>query len=98
MIGIIARMQLALVLVLLVCSQTPAHDSWISRGGLRNAAGEWCCGEGDCFAIPTRGRGGPDLGPRLRPGAIAWLAWLEDFNPPPSLTGFPPKSFKNAVR
>jgi hypothetical protein len=26
-----------------------AHDSWISRGGLRNAAGEWCCGEGDCF-------------------------------------------------
>jgi hypothetical protein len=26
-----------------------AHDSWISRAGLRNAAGEWCCGEGDCF-------------------------------------------------
>ncbi len=26
-----------------------AHDSWISRGGLRNAAGEWCCGAGDCF-------------------------------------------------
>jgi len=30
-----------------------AHDSWISRGGHRNAAGEWCCGEGDCFVIPT---------------------------------------------
>lgn len=30
-----------------------AHDSWISRGGLKNAAGEWCCGEGDCFAIPS---------------------------------------------
>ena len=29
-----------------------AHDSWISRGGHRNAAGEWCCGEGDCFATP----------------------------------------------
>lgn len=25
-----------------------AHDSWISRGGLKNPAGEWCCGEGDC--------------------------------------------------
>jgi len=49
MSGFVARMQLALVLVLLACSQSPAHDSWISRGGLRNAAGEWCCGEGDCF-------------------------------------------------
>ena len=25
-----------------------AHDSWISRGGLKNAAGEWCCGDYDC--------------------------------------------------
>ena len=39
MSGFVARMQLALVLVLLACSQSPAHDSWISRGGLRNAAG-----------------------------------------------------------
>jgi hypothetical protein len=30
-----------------------AHDSWISRGGHRNGAGEWCCGEGDCFVIPS---------------------------------------------
>lgn len=30
-----------------------AHDSWISRGGLRNGAGEWCCGEGDCFVVPS---------------------------------------------
>jgi hypothetical protein len=28
------------------------HDSWISRGGHRNAAGEWCCGDGDCFVVP----------------------------------------------
>jgi hypothetical protein len=28
-----------------------AHDSWISRGGLRNAAGEWCCGLGDCGLV-----------------------------------------------
>jgi len=30
-----------------------AHDSWISRGAHKNAAGEWCCGEGDCFVIPS---------------------------------------------
>ena len=31
-----------------------AHDSWISRGGLRGvgpAAGEWCCGDGDCAML-----------------------------------------------
>lgn len=28
-----------------------AHDSWISKGGLRNAAGEWCCGQGDCARL-----------------------------------------------
>jgi hypothetical protein len=27
-----------------------AHDSWISRGGYRNPAGEWCCGATDCEA------------------------------------------------
>ena len=32
-----------------IISTAFAHDSWISRAGLRNAAGEWCCGEGDCF-------------------------------------------------
>ena len=31
-----------------------SHDSWISRGGLRNGAGEWCCGEGDCFVLEAR--------------------------------------------
>jgi hypothetical protein len=25
---------------------------WINRGGYRNVAGEWCCGEGDCFVVP----------------------------------------------
>jgi hypothetical protein len=29
-----------------------AHDLWINRGGYRNLAGEWCCGEGDCFVVP----------------------------------------------
>lgn len=30
---------------------SPAHDLWISQQGLRNSAGEWCCGAGDCFVI-----------------------------------------------
>ena len=25
---------------------------WINRGGYRNVAGEWCCGEGDCVVVP----------------------------------------------
>lgn len=29
-------------------SNTFAHDSWINRGGFRNTAGEWCCGDYDC--------------------------------------------------
>ncbi len=44
---------LVLVPALLAVSPAPAHDSWISRGGLRNSAGEWCCGEGDCFSVPA---------------------------------------------
>lgn len=38
---------------LLVSTDLFAHDSWISRGALRNGAGEWCCGEGDCFVVPS---------------------------------------------
>jgi hypothetical protein len=26
---------------------------WINQGGYRNAAGELCCGERDCFAVPV---------------------------------------------
>jgi hypothetical protein len=25
-----------------------AHESWISDRGLKNGAGEWCCGDYDC--------------------------------------------------
>lgn len=32
-----------------------AGQDWIMKGGHRNAAGEWCCGEGDCFEVePVR--------------------------------------------
>ncbi|HEY2136185.1 MAG TPA: hypothetical protein VGH49_09870 [Xanthobacteraceae bacterium] len=51
MSGILVR--LLVVGAALVCaSPSLAHDSWISRGALRNPAGEWCCGEGDCFVVP----------------------------------------------
>jgi len=36
-----------------------AHDSWISRGGLRNGAGEWCCGDGDCPVLNYTPRATP---------------------------------------
>ena len=52
MSGMLARGFVAGV-VLFVASDALAHDSWISRGGLRNPAGEWCCGEGDCFVVPN---------------------------------------------
>jgi len=45
------RLCVAFALFALVGSPSLAHDSWISRGGLRNASGEWCCGEGDCPAL-----------------------------------------------
>jgi hypothetical protein len=33
----------------------PPGEEWIMRGGHRNPAGEWCCGEGDCFMVePVR--------------------------------------------
>src|SRR5437016_9134581 len=51
MFGSLARLALVFVGLAFVIPDTSAHDSWISRGGHRNAAGEWCCGEGDCFAI-----------------------------------------------
>jgi hypothetical protein len=38
---------------LVLVSVSLAHDHWISRGGLKNTAGEWCCGAGDCFVVPS---------------------------------------------
>ena len=49
--SILARTLLASSLLMLTTTVF-AHDSWIQRGGHRNGAGEWCCGEGDCFVVP----------------------------------------------
>ena len=50
-----ARLLLVLLPAYFVVSLAFAHDqaSWIMKGGHKNGAGEWCCGEGDCFAIPS---------------------------------------------
>ncbi len=45
------RIFLPALLFATVCfaaSPTLAHENWISKGGLKNAAGEWCCGAYDC--------------------------------------------------
>jgi hypothetical protein len=52
MLRSLARLALAFATLVIVIPDTSAHDSWISRGGHRNAAGEWCCGDGDCFVVP----------------------------------------------
>ena len=45
---------LVITVVVLLTTAALAHDSWISQRALRGkgqAAGEWCCGEGDCEII-----------------------------------------------
>ena len=44
---------LVLIAFIVVVPDSFAYDIWINMQGRRNAAGEWCCGEGDCFVIPS---------------------------------------------
>lgn len=69
MSGMLARLLIA-ACVVVTASEAPAHDSWISRNALRNAAGEWCCGEGDCFVIPGDQVASTANGYRLPSGEI----------------------------
>jgi hypothetical protein len=64
----IALLGIAFIWMVAETSQTLAHDSWINRGGYRNSAGEWCCGDNDCqwtdqIAVTGKGWvvGGPSL-------------------------------------
>jgi hypothetical protein len=52
MLRFLTRTMLVLVPALLTASWALSHESWISRGGFKNAAGEWCCGASDCFVVP----------------------------------------------
>jgi hypothetical protein len=49
----VVSLAVGLALLLWFVASVGAHDSWISAGGHRNAAGELCCGEGGCFVIPS---------------------------------------------
>jgi len=52
-IGGVKRTVLVAVLVAATFSLASAHGpaEWIQRGGYRNAVGELCCGERDCFEL-----------------------------------------------
>ena len=39
-----------LIIALFGVTLAQAHDHWVSKGGYKNAAGEWCCGSYDCKA------------------------------------------------
>jgi hypothetical protein len=45
------------LVILPITSIATAHDSWISRHALRNSAGEWCCGAGDCAVMDPKAVG-----------------------------------------
>ena len=51
----VTRVTLAAVLVAATLSLASAHGpaEWIQRGGYKNAAGELCCGERDCFELTS---------------------------------------------
>ena len=53
--GGVKRLALGGVLVSVMLSLASAHGpaEWIQRGGYKNAAGELCCGERDCFELAT---------------------------------------------
>jgi hypothetical protein len=53
MFGCLVRLWLVVVGFVLLVLDSYAHDIWINLQQQRNAAGEWCCGEGDCFIIPS---------------------------------------------
>jgi len=64
----LARLLAVSAALTLCLPQALAHDSWISRAGHRNAAGEWCCGEGDCFMVPGKDVKATAVGYRLLNG------------------------------
>ncbi len=47
--GILLDMLIAVFALL--SGRAHPHDLWISHEERKNAAGEWCCGTGDCFIV-----------------------------------------------
>jgi hypothetical protein len=63
---IVASILLALILPELARAHGAAE--WIERGGIKNAAGELCCGERDCKETPAQHVTLPAPGYRLPSG------------------------------
>ncbi|HZP68391.1 MAG TPA: hypothetical protein VFB29_00490 [Pseudolabrys sp.] len=47
-VALLSAILLVLFLVWALSTYANAHESWINRGGYKNGAGEWCCGDYDC--------------------------------------------------
>lgn len=47
---LVSAMFVVLLFFLLLLNPAIGHESWINRGGFKNTAGEWCCGDYDCKA------------------------------------------------
>ena len=53
--GGVTRLTLATIAMTAMLSLASAHGpaEWIQRGGYKNAAGELCCGDRDCFELSS---------------------------------------------
>ena len=53
--GGVTRLTFAVLALSATLSLAGAHGTgeWIQRGGYKNAAGELCCGERDCFELAS---------------------------------------------
>lgn len=72
-VSILGAVACALALLFGAVQKAPAHDDaqWIQDRWLRNQAGEWCCGPGDCEPIAHDRVTLFDRGYRLDGGAEA---------------------------
>jgi hypothetical protein len=77
------RACLATLALALLTSAAAAHDEaeWIQHGGYRNAAGELCCGERDCAALPNGDVSATAAGYLIR--SIAEIIPFAEALPPP---------------
>lgn len=66
MVRMSLRSGLVVAFLCLGAGSAPAHDNWVSKGGLKNAAGEWCCGAYDCKSYE-----------KLASTAIGWMVGAE---------------------
>ena len=52
-LAVILASVIALACLLFILAPAAAHESWISKRGLKSSTGEWCCGDYDCKSYPV---------------------------------------------